>query len=145
MLRAAEAPGQDQCIVAPPPPSTPWCSIGRYPFASCSWSRRRSGATSTSGALRGGALVVRLDGGGGGQVGRLGGEHRGADDAGAVQQRRGHAAHAGREVLDEVRCVLADAAADDHEVGPEQRVDGVEVLREELPPLVPAEALALLD
>ena len=75
----------------------------------------------------------------------LGGEHGRAHDAGLVLQHCRDAAHARGEVVDELLGVLADAAADDHEIGPEQRVDGVDVFRQALAPGVPAEALALLD
>src|SRR6478609_3293954 len=49
---------------------------------------------------------------------------------------------AGTQLVDELVRLLADAAADDHEIGPEEGVDDVDVFGHALAPGVPAQALA---
>src|SRR5580704_1298454 len=91
---------------------------------------KRKGLVAGSGGARG----IR------GGVGH--GRHRGADDAGVVEQRRGHDAgpDPGQPRHPLVR-LLADPAAHDDQVRREQRLDVLEVLVDPAGPLAPAQVV----
>src|SRR5436309_135881 len=71
---------------------------------------------------------------------RLGGGHRRADDPGVIPERCGHDPRPDRQARDELVAVLADPAAENQEVRPEQLVDRVEVLVEVGRPGLPRQA-----